>query len=362
MSAARPPEGAHAAGARQSEGGRAGGFIAECWYAAASSDEVGSTPLARRLLDQKVVLFRTSTGAPAALRDRCVHRFAPLSMGTVCGDAVACPYHGMQFGADGQCVKIPGQERIPVAAAVQSFPTLERYGLVFVWMGDLALAAASQLVDIPAYDAPGIGLSRGYSMFEACWQNIADNLIDPAHTTFVHQRTIGNDAGEDVVVKARDIGDGVIECGRWVDDAPAVPVVERFAKPQGNVDRWQFYYLKAPTTSWVDFGAMPTGLPHTSEEKSKAPYRVISYAFLTPQTATTTHYFSFQLRNFAADDAEVTAEFNQLYKLTFDEDRELLEAIQREENEHPELKPLRIATDVGVTRLRALVAGMQITA
>ena len=78
----------------------------------------------------------------------------------------------------------------------------------------------------------------------------------------------------------------------------------------------------------------------------------MSYAFLTPISGNTTHYFSFQLRNFLPDDPGVTAELNVLYKATFEEDRELLEAIQREEDTHPGLSPVRIASDAGVVRLR----------
>jgi vanillate O-demethylase monooxygenase subunit len=168
----------------------------------------------------------------------------------------------------------------------------------------------------------------------------------------VHERTIGNSAGGQVPVAAHEDDDGTIVCGRWVDDAPAVPTVQRFARPDGHVDRWQFYHLKPPCTSWVDFGSFETGRPHTALEQACAPYRMLSYAFLTPIDGSTTHYFSFQLRNFLPDDPTVTEELNVLYKATFEEDRELLEAIQREEDTHPGLQPVRIASDVGVVRLR----------
>jgi phenylpropionate dioxygenase-like ring-hydroxylating dioxygenase large terminal subunit len=334
-------------------------YILDAWYAAAASAEVGRALLARTLLDQPVVLYRTEAGEAAALLDRCAHRFAPLSMGRLCGDAVACPYHGMQYGPDGRCARVPGQDRIPPGAVVRSFPVIERYGLVFVWMGEPQAADPAQLVHIAQYGRPGWGLSRGYTLFRACLANILDNLIDPAHTTFVHQRTIGNDAGDEVPIGAGEEAEDTVVCGRWIEDAPAVPIVQRFARPAGNVDRWQFYRVKAPCTSWVDFGSQATGLPHTAEEMDRAPYRVLSYAFLTPQDAGRTHYFSFQLRNFAAGDEAVTAEFNALYKATFEEDRVLLEAIQREEERAPGLEPVRIASDAGVTRLRRRVDRMR---
>lgn len=330
-------------------------YVLNAWYAAAASHEVRQELLARTLLDESLVLFRTGDGLARALLDRCTHRFAPLSMGRLCADKVVCPYHGMEYDGTGACTRIPGQERIPAQARVNAFPVLERYGLVFVWMGDPDLADPSLLVDIPEYDAPDWGISRGYAAFGCNWRLITDNLIDPAHTTFVHQRTIGNDAGADIPLHSELIGDRTVSCGRWISDSAPVPIVKRFANPAGNVDRWQFYYICAPSTSWVDFGCVSTGTPHTAQEQARAPYRVISYAFLTPINPSSTHYFSFQLRNFAAQDSAVTQEFEQLYHATFEEDRVLLEQIQRAEQAHPEIRPMYIASDSGIGRLRRLV-------
>ncbi|CAN5460000.1 hypothetical protein BH10PSE6_BH10PSE6_10110 [soil metagenome] len=56
-------------------------FIRNAWYIAAWADELGQKPLARRICDEPVVLFRDQTGRAAALVDRCCHRAAPLSKG-----------------------------------------------------------------------------------------------------------------------------------------------------------------------------------------------------------------------------------------------------------------------------------------
>jgi len=330
-------------------------YVRNSWYAAATSEEVRAALLARTLLEEALVLFRTEDGTARAMLDRCTHRFAPLSQGKLCADRVICPYHGMEYDSSGACTRIPGQDRIPPQAHVKTFPVLERYGLVFVWMGDADRADPALLIDIPQYEAPDWGLSRGHTVFGCHWRLITDNLIDPAHTTFVHQRTIGNDAGADVPLLAEVVDKRTVSCGRWIDDSEPVPIVKRFVHPAGNVDRWQFYYVAAPSTCWVDFGCLPAGTPHTAEEQARAPYRVISYAFLTPIDQASTHYFSFQLRNVAVNDAAVTQEFERLYYVTFEEDRVLLERIQQVQQAHPELAPMYIASDTGVARLRRLV-------
>ena len=88
-------------------------YLTERWYAAAWAEEIGSAPLARTILDQAVVFYRTADGAPVALEDRCCHRALPLSMGEVIGDDIRCGYHGLKYDATGQCVDVPGQSSIP---------------------------------------------------------------------------------------------------------------------------------------------------------------------------------------------------------------------------------------------------------
>jgi phenylpropionate dioxygenase-like ring-hydroxylating dioxygenase large terminal subunit len=72
----------------------------------------------------------------AALEDACPHRKLPLSMGRVKGDTIECGYHGLTVDCSGACAQVPGAEKIPHVARVQSYPTAERYGLLCIWMGD----------------------------------------------------------------------------------------------------------------------------------------------------------------------------------------------------------------------------------
>jgi phenylpropionate dioxygenase-like ring-hydroxylating dioxygenase large terminal subunit len=58
-------------------------LLRKAWYIAAWADEIGGQPLARRICNEPIVLFRDGRGRAAALVDRCCHRAAPLHMGTV---------------------------------------------------------------------------------------------------------------------------------------------------------------------------------------------------------------------------------------------------------------------------------------
>src|SRR5947208_10186817 len=111
-------------------------YLRNSWYVAAWDREVSRRPLARTYLDEPVVLFRKEDGTPVALQDRCCHRYLPLSRGKLEADRLRCGYHGLLFDADGKCVEIPGQANIPPQAKVRAFPTQERVGWIWIWMGD----------------------------------------------------------------------------------------------------------------------------------------------------------------------------------------------------------------------------------
>lgn len=75
----------------------------DCWYVAATSDEIGDGFTARRILDRPLVLFRLADGSIAALEDRCAHRPYPLSAGhrdAGCIDEDATPRRYVNVKAD----------------------------------------------------------------------------------------------------------------------------------------------------------------------------------------------------------------------------------------------------------------------
>ena len=102
-------------------------FLKNAWYVGAWGTEVGRQKLLRRtLLNEPVVFFRQEDGTPVALADKCAHRHAPLSEGKLVGDNIQCPYHGLEYNAAGDCVRVPGQSQIPPGCRVQSYPVVER--------------------------------------------------------------------------------------------------------------------------------------------------------------------------------------------------------------------------------------------
>lgn len=124
-------------------------FPVNAWYAAASSTEVGRAPLGVRVLDRPVVLYRDSHGDAIALEDRDCHSSYPLSLGRVDGDDLVCGYNGFRYGPDGAVRSVPTQDALPGGARVDAYPTLERGGWVWVWLGVPGRAALRDLPELP---------------------------------------------------------------------------------------------------------------------------------------------------------------------------------------------------------------------
>ena len=106
-------------------------WIRNAWHCAGWASELtAEAPLARTILGEPVVMYRTEDGAPVAMEDRCCHRFAPLSKGRVEGDDIRCMYHGLKFDPSGACIEVPGAERIPPQFRVRTFPFVEKLNLL----------------------------------------------------------------------------------------------------------------------------------------------------------------------------------------------------------------------------------------
>jgi len=162
----------------------------EAWYVACAASELtGAAPLARRIHDRPIVLFRDGEGVAGALHDRCPHRGVALSLGKMEEGSVACAYHGWRFGRDGACAHIPSLcEDRPVAAGVaaDAYPCAEQDGYVWVWTGLGAPSPAAPL-PIPAF-AERAWIQASIDL--ACEAILPiENNLDVSHPYFTHPRT-----------------------------------------------------------------------------------------------------------------------------------------------------------------------------
>ncbi len=329
-------------------------FVCNAWYVLGWSTEIGSGLLARRILNEPVVAFRKRDGQAVALLDRCAHRLVPLSMGKVVNDTLQCGYHGMQYDCTGACVHVPGQTRIPSSAQVRSFPTEERYGAVWIWMGDPALADPAKIIPVKRYGDDGWAVVWGAPQYHRSnYLNIVENLQDPAHTTYVHPSTIGNPASSEVPTTIEE-SDDHIAASRWTLNAEPPPVDKSNGNFEGLTDRCQRYNFYPPCVSRVDVVTMDAGQEHT-EENMDGGLRAFSYKFLTPETDKTTHFFWMHVRNFGVGDKDLEARLVPAMAATFEEDNVIVTAMQREQDAAGVRQYTWLAIDAGPTRARRMI-------
>jgi phenylpropionate dioxygenase-like ring-hydroxylating dioxygenase large terminal subunit len=332
-------------------------YVRDCWYVVGWSHEIPRELSTARVMDEDIVLYRTESGTPVALEDQCPHKRLPLSMGKLKGDAVQCGYHGMTFGANGRCVRIPGQDNLPDSARVRTYPLHEANGIVWIWMGDPARADTSTVFDLPEIHQEGWAPHFGDGLYIAAnYVHLADNLCDPSHVAYVHPTTLGNPESEDVPVEVERSGRTVIT-SRWIRDAPPIGFFKAFGDFKGHVDRWHYYYFHAPSTAVIDFGSTDAAL-NASEDERHLGVRLFAIHFLTPvsQTETIDHWM--HVRNIGIDDATMGDRMNEQFRIAFDEDKVILEAIQKREEKPLGRRPVRLAIDKGPNFLKKIIAEM----
>jgi vanillate O-demethylase monooxygenase subunit len=335
-------------------------FILNAWYVAAGAGEVGAEALfARRLLDRPVLIYRTANGDPVALLDRCPHRFAYLSQGRRIGDQIECLYHGLRFGPDGACTRSPYQKAPPARALVQTFPVVERHRMIWIWMGDPALADPALIPDHSHLDRAQMRPLVWHVEFAGNWQIGNDNLMELTHLFWLHTSTIGGwkaDAGATPGEKyTARVEDGKVLSRTFVPNIQRPPVFYNGLPEDQPFDQWTDTEWVAPANMRFTMGAVPAGASAVTER----PYMVQSHC-ITPQTATSSHYFSGLARIFQLEGGpEVDERLIAFFKGIFDrEDGPMMAQVQAQMGDADllDLDPLILPRDSGAILARRLVA------
>ncbi len=329
----------------------------EQWYCAAFSDEVTQAPFSRTICDRQIVLYRTASNDVAALTDRCPHRKAPLSKGMVRGDDIECPFHGMLFSPSGACIDIPSQERIPPAARVRSYPATERDGHVWLWMGTTAPDAAL-IPDMHWLVDPNLTPVHGMMEIRCPYLTALDNLLDDSHLSFVHRNSIGTPKIVKAPIEVQG-GEDWVGFTRWTLDTPPSALHAKAGGFKTNVDRWFEVNFVKPSTVLIDVGSAPTGTGAPQGDRSKG-IGLYSNGTVTPSTANTCLYFWHTARNFNLHDAAFSETIRGHMEATFIEDKDIVEAVQRNrECDRDNLPELNLASDAVSVRARRIINNLR---
>lgn len=161
------------------------------WYVACIADEIEDTPRRVRILAHNFVLFRDDENNIHCLSNSCVHRGASLSLGKCQNGGIICPQHGWEFNSSGKCTLIPAGTKTPTEtpkrARVPAYPVEEKYGLAFVFLGDLQEDERPAVPDImPEWDTDDWHKGIITRHKDINYNRMSENYNDPCHVHYVH--------------------------------------------------------------------------------------------------------------------------------------------------------------------------------
>jgi nitrite reductase/ring-hydroxylating ferredoxin subunit len=170
-----------------------GEYLRRFWQPVAFARELTGAPLRVRVMGEDLVVFRDRGGQVGVLHLHCAHRGTSLEYGIPVERGIRCCYHGWVFDVDGRCLETPGEprgSRLRERVWQGAYPTHERAGLVFVYMGPPDRRPAFPVWD--TYDVPGYTLMPAARFTLPCnWLQVKDNSMDPVHTAFLHALSSG---------------------------------------------------------------------------------------------------------------------------------------------------------------------------
>jgi vanillate O-demethylase monooxygenase subunit len=293
-----------------------------CWYVAATSDEIGQSLLSRRLLGIPVVMYRRESGDVVAMEDRCIHRAYPLSAGRREGDRVVCGYHGFGYDPDGCLVHVPSQENVPPGARVRSYPVYEQSRFVWIWLGDTGAATLRPPPRVPWY-ADGTG-----------WASTTEVLRVEANYLLLHEHYL-------------DLTDVFVMHPEAVPpDIEVLPPLDEVEVSERSVS----YSRTTPPSRLAAWEAEVTGLPadtaglrreegtfvspalhvqhYAIDPEAGKTYDLLRIQGFTPESPEATHVFLQMARNYASDDDRVGDFLRTMFHEWAERDAAVLEKIQ----------------------------------
>ena len=304
--------------------------LRECWHPVAYGHEVAGGPYGTRLLDEALVVWRSSDGRAHAMRDLCIHRGTALSLGWVADDCLVCPYHAWHYDVTGRCVRIPQSKHttIPAKARTPSYRCQERYGLIWVCLADAE----------PAYALPHVpeledGAWKVVNTGPFAWATDAsrqvENFTDFGHFPWVHPGLLGDPARPVVPDHVVQTHEHVLHYTIVRPEAPNSDDFPVFANTETvRPERRSRYELHLPYTIVLRLG--------WGGEKGMV------YFFVSqPQTRERCRGYCIIGRNYDLDDPDSTLQ--DFERVIFGQDQRIVES------QRPEQVPFDLADELHLT-------------
>jgi phthalate 4,5-dioxygenase len=174
-----------------------GDLFRRYWIPALMSSELPEPdcpPVRVKLLSERMIAFRDSSGKFGLTDEFCAHRGVSLWFGRVEENGIRCPYHGWKYDTTGQCVEVPSE---PAESGyckkirLKSYPLVERGGILWTYMGPPELQP-----ELPEFEFATVAPQRRYvsKRHQECnYLQAMEGGIDSSHVSFLHSGALEHD-------------------------------------------------------------------------------------------------------------------------------------------------------------------------
>lgn len=313
--------------------------LKDLWYPICPSSFLKESPISLRRLGYKIALWRDQTGKVHALEDHCPHRGAPLSLGVILGDRIACPYHGVEVRNDGTVTRVPGSPgcKLEGSRPTRRFHAAESNGAIFLYnASNPALDEAPPLRLPEQLTSPEWSSFLCYTEWGGDYRYVIDNVMDPMHGAYLHKQSHTMSEGDMTAeFQIRDLPDGFI--------------FEKKGQRDVNFD-W---------TEWMDtdIHIMRLEIPYPKTGGPGGNFTIIgSYTPINNRTAGVFHWRCRKVSGWQRDTWRFLYKnrLEQRHWNVLEQDRVAVENMEPDANKREHL----YAHDMGIVRLRRHLRGL----
>jgi phenylpropionate dioxygenase-like ring-hydroxylating dioxygenase large terminal subunit len=156
-----------------------------------SADLPAGQALEMRIGGKGLAVYRTASGKPVVVDLYCPHFGGNLAFGKVIGEELQCPFHNWRYDTSGVCVHIPDCRKIPPKARIRSYPVVERFGCVWLCVGDhkyYELPTEQEVFGGPVL----FGTVRDLGTIRVDCRDVFENFLDVTHAKTIHGYDVKN--------------------------------------------------------------------------------------------------------------------------------------------------------------------------
>jgi phthalate 4,5-dioxygenase oxygenase subunit len=174
-----------------------GNMFRRYWIPALLAEELPENecpPVRVKLLSERLLAFRDTTGRYGLIDEFCAHRGVSLWFGRNENCGLRCPYHGWKYDVNGNCVEVPSEPEesgFRQRIKLKSYPLIERGGVLWTYMGPPELQPP-----YPEYEFATVPPAQTFSSKrwqESNWLQAMEGGIDSSHVSFLHRGNLNSD-------------------------------------------------------------------------------------------------------------------------------------------------------------------------